>query len=136
MTDAVQHDGWVQHPVGVRRSKGLAVPQDEPSLFAQATSVPIREVVGMVHGNDPIESQAAAVRAKPTVEELRRRILHYVALHGPHTPLEMEECPEFADAGRYNVRRRCSDLTTSGRAVRRGTRGGSGLIDIPPTEKR
>lgn len=130
--DALQFDGVVRHPTGKRKTLGLAVPQDEPSLFAQATSVPIREVVGMFHADDPVTSQAAAVRAKPTVEELKQRILAVLAQYGPLTAVEMRWMPEFSNAGDYNVPRRCSDLLRERRVVRVGVRDGAHLLDVAP----
>lgn len=128
-------DGLIQHPRGVRRSKGPAVPQDEPSLFAQATSVPRRETVGMFHGTDPVESQAAAVRALPGRYALQARILEVIARMGPLTALDIEAMPEFADAGVYAVRRRASDLRTAGKLVKVGTRDGAAILDIPVRPK-
>lgn len=133
--EALMDDWRPAHPRGVRRSLGKAVPTDDAQLALQALSVPTTAIRGMVHGSDGIESQAAAVRALPKVEALRQRILATLALHGPLSALEIEAMPEYADAGDYAVRRRCSDLTTSGRVVRCGSRGGAGLLDIPGKAK-
>lgn len=132
MKDALMAEGWPEHPIGVRRKKGKAIPADEPGLFAQAASVRTGEILGMVHGNDPVTSQAAAVRAKPGVHALQQRILAVLAQHGPLTALELEKWPELRDAGEYNVRRRCSDLYTAGKVRRVGVREGAGLLEIAP----
>lgn len=139
MIDATQADGIEgaterrrqnpRHPTSVRVDHG----QLGMSFEGEALSRPTREILGLVHGNDPIESQVAAIRALPGINELQQRILAYIVAHGPHTALELEDLPEFRDAGQYNVRRRCSGLCKMDPPllVRVGRRGTAGLLDIP-----
>lgn len=104
---------------------------DQLDAFEQKVlSTPTSAIRGMVRSDSSWESQVAALRAKPRVTALQEQILGFIAMYGPRTALELEQIAEFRDAGSYNVRRRCSELTKSGRLVRCGTRNGAGLLDI------
>lgn len=104
----------------------------QPDLWEEAViRTPTRELRGMIREDSPMESQVAALRAKPRVAALQQRIISALVFYGPKTAKELEVLPELRDAGDYNVRRRCSELTKSGRLVRGATRDGAALLDLP-----
>lgn len=89
-----------------------------PDLFeATVLATPTREVRGLVRGSDPIESQAAAVRAKAHQTRLQQAILHILASEGPQTAKEVECRAEMRAYGPSTVRRRFTELKEAGLIV-------------------
>lgn len=127
----------LDHETGVSqsasRSRRPVAPAGAPDLFAAAVlAVPTREILGMVRGGDPLESQAAAIKASMSRHDICERILGILAHDGPLTARDLEQRPEFAGVGRSTVSARCSDLKIDGRAVIVGRRDGSALLDLAP----
>jgi hypothetical protein len=99
--------------------------RDADDLFAHTViDTPTREIVGMVRGNDPIESQAAAVAVKPDCQWLRWRLLQILATQGIQTARDLESRAEFKAFGPSTVRKRISELRQAGKITQQGREDG------------
>lgn len=123
--DALQSDGL---PVPSRKAQGvrrnldaLGQSWEHPNLFAEATSVPTAAIAGMVRGDSPITSQAAAVAILPKLSQLQADVL---AVADGRTDREIERMDVFARYAPSTVRKRRSELLQQGRLRAAGDRDG------------
>lgn len=120
--DALREDGIdvePRHPTGVRRN--VSASWEFPDLFSQVLSEPTRKTAGMVRGNDPETSQAAAVGLLPKLSTLQAAVL---AVADGRTDREIEAMPHFAQYAPSTVRKRRSELLQQGRLMADGDRDG------------
>ena len=101
-------------------------------------AAPALRLVGMVRGNDPLESQGAAAKARAHQSAIQRAILTILASEGAMTAKELECRIEFRSAGASSVRKRCSELRQAN-LIRQVTidgvgqrRNGCAVMDIAP----
>ena len=126
MRDAIQADGIadldLRKPQSVRRNlSALGQSWELPNLFSQVLSVPTQAIVGMVRGESPVTSQAAAVRVLPKLSQLQAEVL---AVADGRTDREIERMDVFARYAPSTVRKRRSELLQPGRIRSDGDRDG------------
>lgn len=109
-------------PRGVRKDAA----QLEADFLAPVLATPTREIRGMVRGNDPIESQAAAVKVLPRLSALERRLLHILATEGRYNARDLENRVEFKKLAPSTVRCRLSRLKKLGKIVQVGRKDDMG----------
>lgn len=123
MKDALMEDGKEPtHPQGVRRNlSNLGQSWEHPNLFSQVLDVPTSAIAGMVRGDSPVTSQAAAVRVLEKLSALQHQVL--MAVDGL-TDRELERLPQFSEYAPSTIRKRRSELWQLGRLREDGTRDG------------
>ena len=113
--DALRDDGLEvepRHPTGVRRTlSNLGQSWEHPNLFSEVLSVPTRDIAGMVRGDSPVTSQAAAVRVLPKLSTLQAAVL---AVADGRTDRALEQLPQFAQYAASTVRKRRTELLQKG----------------------
>lgn len=134
MIDALQADGLTapdsRKPQGVRRNlSALGQSWELPNLFSQVVSVPTEAIAGMVRGDSPLTSQAAAVRVLPKLSALQAEVL---AVADGRTDREIERLPRFAAYAPSTVRKRRSELLQQGRIRADGDRDGLTVWRVVP----
>lgn len=111
-----------EKPQSVRRNlAALGQSWEHPNLFSQVLRVPTSAIAGMVHGDDPVTSQAAAVALLPKLSTLQAAVL---AVADGRTDREIERLPQFSDYAASTVRKRRTELYQMGKLRPDGERDG------------
>lgn len=107
----------------------------ELDLFEQSVlRVATRKINGMVRGDDPVESQRAAIDTLEHRSALQAAIMLALSKQGPLTDRELENLPEFSGLGPSTVRKRRCELFQRGIIHKTGRRDKMAIWAITPQE--
>ncbi len=132
--DAIQADGL--QPAERRRPRAAEGVLRDLSQLSMAfdrsvLATPTRDLMGMVRGNSPIESQRAAVDVRPKLTAIQTQIVGLLTVYGPMTARELETHGAFDGLGPSTVRKRISELKQMGQVVQVGRKDKMALWGQP-----